>query len=46
MALEEREKESSVEPYSKEGTRENPLLLFNKHGRSAKWMIGESIYSY
>lgn len=46
MAPEEREKERAVELYSKQGTIENPLLLFNKHGRRAKWTIGESIYSY
>lgn len=38
------EEERSDKPYVKQGTWDDPYLLFNKYGRSMGQMIGESIY--
>lgn len=40
------EKEKTSEPYPKQGTGDNRLLPFNKHGRCARQTISEPIYSY
>lgn len=38
--------EGNQKPHLKMGIRDNPLLYFNRRGKSMDWLIGRPIYNY